>query len=57
MPLPPDVQTAQDRMDEAQAALRADIDTGTAADRDRRAKLLNELQAATDAYVAKIQGR
>ena len=43
-------------MEKAQAALQADTETGAVA-RARRAKLLNELQAATDSYVAKIEGR
>jgi hypothetical protein len=56
MPLPPDVQAAKDRMEKAQTALKADTETGAAA-RERRRKLLNELQAATDNYVNKIKGR
>jgi len=56
MPLPPDVQAAKERMEKAQAALKADIEKGAAA-RERRKKLLNELQAATDNFVAKIEGR
>jgi len=57
MPLPPDVQEAQDRMEKAQAALLADVERGTAADRARRDKLIDELRPATDSYIAKIQGR
>jgi len=57
MPLPPDVQAAKDRVDKAQAALVADVERGTAADRARRDKLIDELRVATDDYIAKIQGR
>jgi hypothetical protein len=56
MPLPPDVQAAKERTEKAQAALKADTERGAAA-RERRQKLLNELQAATDSYVKKIKGR
>jgi hypothetical protein len=56
MPLPPDVEEAKVRMEKAQAALQADTETGAAA-RERRKKLLNELQAATDNFVAKIEGK
>jgi hypothetical protein len=56
MPLPPDVQAAKDRMEKAQAALQADVETGAAA-RARRKKLIDELQVATDNFVAKIEGR
>jgi hypothetical protein len=57
VPLPPDVQAAKERMEKAQAALLADVERGTAADRARRDKLIDELREATDNFVAKIQGR
>jgi hypothetical protein len=57
VPLPPDVQAAKERMEKAQAALLADVERGTAADRARRDKLMDELRVATDNFVAKIQGR
>ena len=57
MPLPPDVQAAIERMEKAQAALLADVERCTAGDRARRDKLIDELRAATDSYIAKIQGR
>jgi hypothetical protein len=57
MPLPPDVQAAIERVEKAQAALLADVEKGTAADRARRDKLIDELRIATDDFVVKIQGR
>jgi hypothetical protein len=57
MPLPPDVQAAKERIEKAQAALLADVERGTEADRARRDKLIDELRVATDDFVAKIQGR
>jgi hypothetical protein len=56
VPLPPDVQAAKERMEKAQAALKADTETGAAA-RARCKELLNELQAATDNFIAKIEGK
>ena len=53
MPLPPDVQAAKERMEQAQAALLADIETdGT--NPVRRIQLIDELQMAPDDYTRKI---
>jgi hypothetical protein len=54
MPLPPDVEEAKARMDLADAALRADIESSGPKDRIRRIQLIDELQLATDEYVEKI---
>jgi hypothetical protein len=44
-------------MDRAIAALLADVEMGTAADRARRDKLIDELREATGDYVARIEAR
>ena len=54
MPLPPDVDEARARMDLADAALRADIESDQPTDRIRRIQLIDELQIASDEYVEKI---
>ena len=54
MPIPPDVQAAKDRMDKAEAAARADIESDAPIDRVRRVQLLDELQLAMDDYVEQI---
>lgn len=56
MPLSADVQAAKDRMGEAKATLRADIEGSTGTDTARREELVNELQCATDDYMAKLDG-
>jgi hypothetical protein len=48
MPLPPDVEEAKCRMDKADAALRADIESTGPVDRARRLELIDELQMAAD---------
>jgi hypothetical protein len=53
MPLPPDVQAAKDRMEKAQAALLADIESRTT-DREGRVELLDRFQIATDRYMEMI---
>jgi hypothetical protein len=54
MPLPPDVEEAKARMDKADAALRADIESNAPVDRARRLELIDELQIAADDYTEKI---
>jgi hypothetical protein len=54
MPLPPDVLAAKTKMEIADAALRADIESGQPYDRERRIRLIDELQIAADDYVEKI---
>jgi hypothetical protein len=54
MPLPPDVDEARARMDLADAALRADIESDQPTDSIRRIQLIDELQLATDEYVERI---
>ena len=53
MPLPPDVQTAKDRMDKAKAALLADVENSDGTDTARRERLIDELQRATHDYMEK----
>jgi hypothetical protein len=53
MPLPPDVEEAKARMERADAALRADIESD-GADPKRRIRLIDELQLAADDYTEKI---
>ena len=48
MPLPPDVEEARARMELADAALRADIESGQPTDKIRRIQLIDELQIASD---------
>jgi len=54
MRLPPDVIAAKDRMERADAALRADIESDSPIDKIRRIRLIDELQIAVDEYVEKI---
>lgn len=54
MRLPPDVIAAKDRMERADAALRADIESDSPIDKRRRIRLIDELQTAADEYVEKI---
>jgi hypothetical protein len=54
MPLPPDVVAARERMERADAALRADIESDQPYNRERRIELIDELQIAADEYVEKI---
>jgi hypothetical protein len=54
MLLPPDVTAAKDRMERADAALRADIESDQPYNRERRIRLIDELQMASDDYVEKI---
>jgi hypothetical protein len=51
MPLPPDVQTAKDRMKKAEAAARADMDNNKGVPTDR--KLYEELKDAMLDYFVK----
>jgi hypothetical protein len=51
MKLPSDVLAAKYRMEKADAALRADIESPAPTDRARRVKLIIELQMATDDYI------
>lgn len=54
MPLPPHVDEARERMEPADAALRADIESDQPTVRERRIRLIDELQIASDEYVEKI---
>jgi hypothetical protein len=54
MKLPSDVLAAKYRMEKADAALRADIESPAPTERARRVKLIIELQMATDDYIEKI---
>ena len=54
MALPPEVEEAKARMDKADAALRADIESNAPVDRARRLELIDELQMAADDYTEKI---
>lgn len=54
MRLPPDVIAAKDRMERADAALRADIESDSPIDKIKRICLIDELQMAADEYVEKI---
>jgi hypothetical protein len=53
MRLPTDVLAAKAKMELADAALRADIESD-GADPERRIHLIDELQMATDEYMDKI---
>jgi hypothetical protein len=50
MALPPDVQAAKDRMDNAEAAARADVESGQY-DSKRRNALLAKLEQAMHEYL------
>jgi hypothetical protein len=50
MALPPEVEEAKARMDKADAALRADIESNAPVNRARRLELIDELQMAADDY-------
>ena len=52
--LPPDVLAAKYKMEKADAALRADIESPAPTDKARRITLILELQVATDDYIEKI---
>jgi hypothetical protein len=54
MLIPPDVEEAKAKMDKADAALRADIESAGPVDRARRLELIDELQMAADDYTEKI---
>jgi hypothetical protein len=54
MRLPPDVIAAKDRMERADAALRADIESDSPIDKIKRICLIDELQMVADEYVEKI---
>lgn len=54
MRLPPDVVAAKYKMEKADAALRADIESPAPTDKSRRLTLILELQVATDDYIEKI---
>jgi hypothetical protein len=54
MPLPADVIEARERMERADTALHADIESDQPTDKIRRIRLIDELQIASDAYVQKI---
>lgn len=54
MRLPPEVIAAKVRMELADAALCADIESDQPPDRTRRIQLIDELQIASDEYVEKI---
>jgi hypothetical protein len=54
MKLPNDVLAARERMEKADAALHADIESNAPADKIRHIRLLDELQLATDDYIEKI---
>ena len=52
MPLPPDVEEARVRMELADAALHADIESDEPTSRERRIQLIDELQIAADEYMS-----
>jgi hypothetical protein len=52
--LPADVLAAKYKMEKANAALRADIESPAPTDKARRLTLILELQVATDDYIEKI---
>lgn len=54
MKLPADVLAAKYKMEKANAALRADIESPAPTDKARRLTLILELQVATDDYIEKI---
>jgi hypothetical protein len=54
MQIPRDVDEAKTRMELADAALRADIESDQPTVRERRIQLIDELQIAPDEYVEKI---
>ena len=54
MPLPPDVEEARTRMELADAALRADIESDQPTSRERRIQLIDKLHIASDEYVERI---
>lgn len=55
MPLPPEVIAAQERMNQAEAALRAYVDGGEH-DRDKHRELVGDLQRAIRDYEGRIGG-
>ena len=54
MSLPPDVQAAKDRMEKAEAAARADVESDAPRNTERRIELLEELRIAMDDYIQKM---
>jgi len=54
MALPPDIVEAQAKMKNANDALRADLDSKSPANSERRSKLIDELKRATDDYIVRI---
>jgi len=55
MALPPEVELAKARMDKADAALRADIESDAPVDRARRLELIDELQISVRAQTPREQ--
>ena len=54
MPLPSDVQVAEDKMNQADAALQADVESGQPYNAERRNGLLDNLKRAMDDYLDKM---
>jgi len=54
MALPSDVQAAKKRMEKAEAAARADVESGRPYDPKRRKPLLAKLQKAMKKYLDKM---
>jgi hypothetical protein len=54
MALPPVIQEAEDRMNQAQKALRADVESGQPYNAERRHALLADLKRAQDEFLALI---
>jgi hypothetical protein len=52
--LPPDVQAAKERMNQADAALHADVESGQPYNAERRHRLLDNLKRATDEYLDRM---
>jgi len=54
MPLPPDVQAAKERMERAEVAARADVESGQPYNSERCKRLLAVLDRAMKAYLGKM---
>ncbi len=54
MALPPDVRAAKRKMERAEAAARADVESGKPYDPKRRKPLLAKLQKAMKGYLDKM---
>jgi hypothetical protein len=54
MSLPPDVQAAKDRMEKAEAAAHADVESDEPRNTERRIELFEELRIAMDDYIQKV---